>query len=62
MGLGTGEKKPTRGSAKKEVKFGPKKLWTTLFPPSSGSLRRIVKSFQWRRLSGWELSGNEDSV
>ena len=25
----------TRGSAKKEVKFGSKKLWTTLFPPSS---------------------------
>ncbi|RVW83963.1 hypothetical protein CK203_047351 [Vitis vinifera] len=28
----------------------------------SGSLRQIVKSFQRRRLSGWELSGNEDSV
>ena len=25
----------TRESAKKEVKFGSKKLWTTLFPPSS---------------------------
>ena len=25
----------TRGSVKKEVKFGSKKLWTTLFPPSS---------------------------
>ena len=25
----------TRGSAKKEVKFGSKKLWNTLFPPSS---------------------------
>ena len=24
----------TSGSAKKEVKFGSKKLWTTLFPPS----------------------------
>ena len=66
----------TRGSVKKEVKFGSQKLWTTLFPPSSadmvlevaaslfclGSLRRIAKSFQWRRLSGRELSGNEDSA
>ena len=25
----------TRGSAKKKVKFGSKKLWTTLFPPTS---------------------------
>ena len=25
----------TRGSARKEVKFGSKKMWTTLFPPSS---------------------------
>ena len=24
----------TRGSAKKEEKFGSKKLWTTIFPPS----------------------------
>ena len=29
----------TRGSANKEVKFGSKKLWTTLFPPSFDRLQ-----------------------
>ena len=31
----------TRGSAKKEVKFGSKKLWTTLFPPSFDRRQRF---------------------
>ena len=34
-GVSVGPIVQTRGSARKEVKFGSKKMWTTLFPPSS---------------------------
>ena len=67
----------TRGSAKKEEKFGSKKLWTTLFLQvliadkdfevaaslfCTRSHRQIAKSFQRNRFSGQNISWNEDSV
>ena len=48
-----------RGSAKKEVKFSSKKLWTTLFPPSFDR-RQGLRSRSEPPLLGKSLSDSEE--